>query len=161
MHNRYIPPSTTTTTLTQRLAGFNSLPNFAITSLKLLLTPHPDGTNLLANVSIPNPTVQTIQLGDLAMSLSVPGTNTNTPIGNAHLSNITLAPGNNTLPLRATTNETVVLGLAQAHPSYLTAGLPVDIAIHNSTLDGVVIPYFTRALQATTLRVNLDVAQAI
>jgi hypothetical protein len=143
--------------------GFNSLPNFAVSSLKILLTPQSDGTNLLANVSIPNPTVQTIQLGDLAMSLSVPGSKSNTPstpIGNAHLSNVTLVPGNNTLPLRATTNETLVLGLVQANPAYLK-GLPVDIAVQNSTMNGVVIPYFTRALQANPLHVSLDVAQAI
>jgi hypothetical protein len=147
-----------------RRTGFNSLPNFAVSSLKLLLKPQSDGTNLLADVSIPNPTVQTIQLGDLAMSLSVPGNSTSktpsTPIGIAHLSNVTLVPGNNTLPLRATTNEMLVFGLVQANPTYLN-GLPVDIAIHNSTLNGVVIPYFTRALQANTLHVSLNVAQAI
>lgn len=143
--------------------GFNSLPNFAISSLKLLSTPQSDGTNLLADALIPNPTVQTIQLGDLAMSLSVPGNGSNapsTPIGSAHLTNVTLTPGNNTLPLRTVTNETLVLGLVQAHPAYLK-GLPVDITINNSTVNGVVIPYFTRALQANTLHVTLDVAQAI
>lgn len=97
------------------------------------------------------------------MSLSVPGNGSNTPstpIGSAHLTNVTLTPGNNTLPLRTVTNETLVLGLVQAHPAYLK-GLPVDITIDNSTVDGVVIPYFTRALQANTLHVTLDVAQAI
>ena len=97
------------------------------------------------------------------MSLSVPGstkTTPSTPIGNAKLSNVTLVPGNNTLPLRAITNETIVLGLVQAHPTYLK-GLPVDIAIHNSTVGGAVIPYFTKALQANVLHVTLDVAQAI
>ena len=97
------------------------------------------------------------------MSLSVPGSKSNTPsttVGSAHLSNVTLVPGNNTLPLRAITNQTLVLGLVQANPAYLK-GLPVDIAIQNSTVNGVVIPYFTRALQANTLHVSLDVAQAI
>jgi hypothetical protein len=143
--------------------GFNSLPNVAISSLQIFSTPQSDGTNLLADVSIPNPTVQTIQLGDIAMSLSVPGntsTTPSTPIGNAHLSNVTLVPGNNTLPLRSITNQLAVLGLVEAHPAYLT-GLPVDIAIQNSTVNGVVIPDFTRALQANTLHVSLDVAQAI
>jgi hypothetical protein len=94
------------------------------------------------------------------MSLSVPGSNSktpSTPIGNARLSNVTLAPGSNTLPLRAITNETLLLGLVQANPAYLK-GLPVDIAIHNSTVNGRVIPYFTRALQANTLHVSLNVA---
>lgn len=97
------------------------------------------------------------------MSLSVPGSKGNTlstTIGSAHLSNVTLVPGNNILPLRAITNEILVLGLVQANPAYLK-GLPVDIAIQNSTVNGVVIPYFTRALQANTLHVSLDVAQAI
>lgn len=97
------------------------------------------------------------------MSLAVPGSTSNTPsipVGSAHLSNVTLVPGNNTLPLRAITNETLVLGLVQTHPSYLK-GLPIDIAIHNSTVDGVIIPYFTQALQANTLHVTLNVAQAI
>ena len=97
------------------------------------------------------------------MSLSVPGSKSNTlstTIGSAHLSNVTLVPGNNTFPLRAITNEILVLGLVQANPAYLK-GLPVDIAIQNSTVNGVVIPYFTRALQANTLHVSLDVAQAI
>lgn len=97
------------------------------------------------------------------MSLSVPGSSSNapsTPIGSAQLLNVTLVPGNNTLPLRAITNETLVLGLVQANPAYLK-GLPVDITIHNSTVNGVVIPYFTRALQVKPLHVTLNVAQAI
>ena len=95
------------------------------------------------------------------MSLSVPASSGNsTPIGTASLSNVTLSPGNNTLPLRSITNETLVLGLVQANPAYLK-GLPVDIAIRNSTVNGVEIPYFTRALQANVLHVSLDVAQAI
>lgn len=97
------------------------------------------------------------------MSLSVPGNASNTPstpIGDAHLSDVTLVPGNNTLALRGITNETVVLGLVQANPAYLK-GLPVDIAVQNSTVNGELIPYLTRALQATTLHATLNVAQAI
>ena len=95
------------------------------------------------------------------MSLSVPSNSGNSaPIGTAALSNVTLSPGNNTLPLRAITNETLVLGLVQANPAYLTS-LPVDIAIRNATVNGLEIPYFTRALKANVLHVSLDIAQAI
>jgi hypothetical protein len=82
---------------------------------------------------------------------------TSAPIGNARLSNVTLVPGNNTLPLRAITNQIFVFGLVESNPSYLK-GLPVDIAIQNSTIDGISMPYFTKALQANPLHVSLNLS---
>jgi hypothetical protein len=133
-----------------------------MSSLKLLSTPQSDGTNFLANVMIPNPTVQRIQLGNLAMSLFVPGNSSATPptpIGNAYLKNVILTPGNNTLPLRSITNDLAVYGLLVANISLLHS-MPVNIVIDNSTVSGVAIPYFTRALHAAPLHVVLNISQA-
>jgi hypothetical protein len=132
-----------------------------MSSLKLLNKAQPDGTNFLANVMIPNPTVQTVQMGNLALSLFVPGNSTTGPtaIGNASLKNVTLVPGNNTVPLRSITNDLAVFGLLESNISLLHR-MPVDIVVDNSTMGGVVIPYFTRALHASPLHVVLNISAA-
>ena len=127
---------------------------------------------MLANISLPNPTVQTLELGNLTMSLALPpyqNTSTSltrtspisTPIGLAYLDNVRLVPGDNTLRLRGVTNQTLLLSVLSARPSYLTDSMPVDITTENATANGQIIPYFTDALRTTPLSVKLNIAQAL
>jgi len=149
------------TTIT--MAGMNSLSNTTIASFRLANPPEPDGTNLLANVSIPNPTVQTIELGTLYMSMYTRA-NDSVPLvalGNGTVANVTLRPGQNILPLRAINNLSTVLAVVGENPKFLTEGLPVVVKTDKNTVNGVEIPYLSQALQANVLTIPLNVSSAI
>lgn len=96
----------------------------------------------------------TIDLGRVTLAMSVNGTS----IGNATIDSLVLKPGNNTIDMRATVYEVVVVGIVIQQQNVM---LPIDIKGNQSTFDGQVIPYYTSMLQSTALRVNLNVTQAV
>ena len=135
----------------------------------------PDGSNANGTVYIPNPSVQTIQMvsytspplavnlplpntsqGTVTMDLSVAGT----PIGTSTIENLILHPGNNTYPMKSTTNQTLVLNMLQM-PQYKSGILPLDILGNSSVFNGQHLPYFESALKSNPLRVDLNVGAAI
>ena len=50
------------------LLGFNKLAGFAIPFFTIKLAPDPDGTNMVGEVYIPNPTVMTIAMVTSSLS---------------------------------------------------------------------------------------------
>ncbi|MCJ1295500.1 hypothetical protein MMC34_007063 [Xylographa carneopallida] len=155
LHEMAFPATTVNYSKTVQLSGFNHLAGFAVTSFTISLAPSPNGTNLLGEVLIPNPSVFTFAMGNVTMDLSVDGR----PIGASTLSDLVLAPGNNTVPMTAATNQTAVLELITG--TYKDGLLPVDIAGKSSVYDGVHLPYYEAALAIVTQRVVLDVGAAL
>ena len=80
-----------------------------------------DGSNLIANVSIPNPSVMTLDLGNITMNLAVDGT----AIGYALIPDLYLKPGDNVFPLQSHVDQLAILGLIQN--KYNDAVLPLEI----------------------------------
>jgi hypothetical protein len=142
--------------LTIGIKGLNSLKGFQITDFNILLTTLPDGTNTNGTVLLPNPTVMTLELGNVTLSLSVDGT----PIGHSTLPNLILKPGDNHLPMLAVTNESSVIGLL-LQPKYAKGILPIEIVGNTSTFNGKDLPYYGKALQGNKLNVDLDVGKAL
>ena len=71
--------------------GLNKLSGLNIIDVRLLSGKDEilsDGSNLIANVTIPNPSVMTLDLGNITMNLAVDGT----PIGYALIPNVFLTP---------------------------------------------------------------------
>lgn len=134
--------------------GLNGLKSFALLSFTLLNDTQADGTNALGNVSIPNPTVMTIALGNVTLSLSVNGTS----IGTATLPNLVLQPGNNTVGMRAEVYKLVAAAIALQREQTI---LPVDIRGNTSTFEGRQIPYYNTMLANTALQVPLDISKAM
>jgi len=93
------------------MKGLNKLSGFNITEVQILTTNEPDGSNMNGTVSIPNPSVLTINLGNVTMDLSVQGT----PIGQSLLPDLVLKPGNNIIPMRSTVNQSLVIGMITSH----------------------------------------------
>jgi hypothetical protein len=137
--------------------GFNGLAGFTVTSFNILTTTLPDGTNANGTVLLPNPTVMTLEMGNVTLALSVDGT----PIGVSTIPNLVLHPGNNTVPMLAKTNQSAVIGII-IEPKYKKTGiLPVDIVGKSSTYNGKDLPYYDEALQSNKLTTQLNVGKAL
>lgn len=134
--------------------GLNKLNSFSLLSFALLNDTQADGTNALGMVSIPNPTVMTIALGNVTLALSVNGTS----IGTATLPNLRLEPGRNAVTMRAEVYKLVAAAIALERQQTI---LPVDIQGNISTFEGREIPYYTAMLRKTWLRVPLDITKAM
>lgn len=85
------------------------------------------------------------------MDLSV----NNTRIGQSFLNNLTLHPGNNTVPMTAKVDKLAVVNMLPGDGI-----LPVQITGNSSIFDGRELSYFSEALQDNTLHAKLDVTKA-
>jgi hypothetical protein len=134
----------------------NGLQGLTITSFRLLNATGAFNSNSEGTLAIPNPSVITIDTGNVAATMSVSGQ----MVGNITLPNLSLRPGNTSYPFFATTNQTQVAALLK-QPEYSCGELPLDIHADASTFDGQVIPYLTAALQSANLSVKLNVAPTL
>lgn len=136
----------------------NRLQGLNITDLKILSGQAeilPDGSNLVGTVHIPNPSVLTLDLGNVTMNLSVD----DKPIGYALIPNVLLKPGDNQMPMQSHVQQIEILQLVTT--KYKNAVIPLDI-IGNSTIkDGVHLTYYETALSHNAIRLDLSVAEAL
>lgn len=137
------------------MKGLNKLSGFNITGIHILTTNAPDGSNMNGTVSIPNPSVLTIDLGNVTLDLSVQGT----PIGQSLLPDLVLRPGNNVVPMRSTVNQSLVIGMITS--SFKNGMLPLDIVGNSSVSNGQHLEYYEAAIQSNTLHVDLDAGSAL
>ena len=127
-----------------------------VTSFHLLTESLPDGGNAQGTVFIPNPTPISLGMGNVTLDMNVAGTF----IGNATIPDLYLTPGNNTLPIHVTVNQTAVIGLLQ-QDQFNCGILPVDIKGKKSMYNGEELTYYTAALQANKLTNDLNVRPAL
>lgn len=97
----------------------------------------------------------TIELGNVTLAMSVNGTS----VGTTYIQDLTLKPGNNTVNMRTTVYELVVVGLI--FNGYSSGILPVNLVGNTSTYNGVELPYYNAMLEATKLKLDLNVFDAI
>jgi hypothetical protein len=138
--------------------GLNKLSGLNISDVRILSGKNnilSDGSNLVANVSIPNPSVMTLDLGNVTMNLAVDGT----PIGYALIPNLFLTPGDNKFPLQSHVEQLTILGLIQN--KYNNGILPLDIVGNSSIKDGQHLTYYEDAIKSNTIKLNLDVGPAL
>ena len=136
-----------------------------VSNLSLLLTTQPDGATLAGRTTIPNPSIQTVQLGDLTLNLVIPAAAVSmpndVPIGYAMVNNTILYPGDNTFNVRSVTNTTLVINVLLQNPRFLTDGLPVVLTGQDVSFQGQSIEWLAQGFRKTPIRQQLDVAQAI
>ncbi|PYH48608.1 uncharacterized protein BP01DRAFT_371536 [Aspergillus saccharolyticus JOP 1030-1] len=140
----------------------NSFDGFSISDPQLLLRPRDDGTNLLANATLPNPSVMTLEIGTTTLNLY----SNNLLLGNVTLDNLTLHPGNHsssvrgTLDLRALlTNLTTILrdqrdAIQRGYLDLRTVGADV-------TYDGVSVPYYSAVMQNLTMTAQVPLGRLV
>jgi len=132
------------------MKGLNKLQGLNITDLKIL-----DGTNLVGNVFIPNPSVMLIDLGNVTMNLAVDGK----AIGTALIPNLVLKPGNNTLPMQSKVAQLLILGLVR--DKYKDGVLPLEITGNSSMIGDKHLEYYEAAIQSNTIKLDLPVGPAL
>ena len=136
----------------------NKLSGLNITDVKILSGENEvlsDGSNLIGNVSIPNPSVMTLDLGNVTMNLAVDGK----PIGYSLIPNLLLKPGDNILPMQSKVDQLTILGLVQS--TYKNAVLPIDVVGNSSISNGQHLMYYEEAIKSNTIRLNLDIGPAL
>ncbi|KAF2682714.1 hypothetical protein K458DRAFT_443908 [Lentithecium fluviatile CBS 122367] len=142
------------------MKGLNKLAGLNITDLEILFgdkKPLADGSNMIGQVQIPNPSVMTLDLGNVTMNLSVNGTD----IGTSLLPNLILYPGANNVSMQSTVKQITVIGLVKS--TYTNKIIPLDIVGNSSisTQNGDHLTYFEEAIQSNTIRVDLNVGPAM
>jgi hypothetical protein len=91
----------------------------------------------------------------LVLNLAVKGD----PIGTSSLKDVTISPGNNTIPMTAIVDQAKVIKMITG--DYKDGMLPIDITGNSTKFNGEEIPYFTAALAANKVSVTLDVGSAL
>ncbi|CAG5173270.1 uncharacterized protein ALTATR162_LOCUS7605 [Alternaria atra] len=140
------------------MKGLNKLSGLNITDVRILSGKNEilsDGSNLIANVSIPNPSVMTLDLGNVTMNLAVAGT----AIGYALIPDLLLKPGENKFPLQSHVEQLTILGLIQN--KYKNGVLPLDIVGNSSVKDGVHLTYYEDAIKSNDIKLDLNVGPAL
>ncbi|KAL1959476.1 hypothetical protein VTO42DRAFT_1921 [Malbranchea cinnamomea] len=130
------------------LKGLNKLKGFNITEFEIIKEEE-DGTNMIGTVKIPNPTIQTLSLGNLTYDLAIEGTY----IGTSSLTDVVIKPGDNFLPMRSATNQSLVLNFIGDYPD---GKMPIQISNGESEYNGKNLTYFTAALKANEMVVPLQ-----
>ncbi|KAH7399575.1 hypothetical protein BKA66DRAFT_406913 [Pyrenochaeta sp. MPI-SDFR-AT-0127] len=140
------------------MKGLNKLSGLNISDVKILSGRNEilaDGSNMVGNVSIPNPSVMTLDLGNVTMNLAVDGKS----IGYSLLPNLILKPGPNVLPMQSRIDQLTILGMIRSN--YTNAVLPIDIVGNSSVRNGEHLTYYEDAIKSNTIRLDLNVGPAL
>ncbi|KLJ05890.1 hypothetical protein EMPG_10672 [Blastomyces silverae] len=136
------------------MKGLNSLKGFEVRDFELA-SKQPDGSNMIGEVFIPNPSVLTLTLGDVTLDLSVDGTK----IGISKLPALVIRPGDNLVKMRSTVELAKIFPFVNGDDAkYKNGVIPVTIVGKSAVYDGKELPYFTAALSSNTLQIELDLA---
>ncbi|CAI7616028.1 unnamed protein product [Penicillium glandicola] len=152
-----LPKTTVTYNKTVVMKGLNKLKGFNVSEFAIIYPPV-DGYGMNGTVVIPNPTVMTLTMGNVTLNLELNGTS----IGTTYLNNLVIKPGNNSVAMVGTVNQTAILTLLTSSSNPYTDGIiPFDITGNATSYNGKDLPYFTKALAANKLSVELDVGAAL
>ena len=110
---------------------------------------------MLGTVSIPNPSILTLTMGNVTLNNYVDGTF----IGTSLLPNLVLKPGENLVEMESKVNQTYVIEAVVGR--YRDGMLPVEIRGERVESEGGRLPYFEEALKEVRLNVVLDVGRAL
>lgn len=144
------------------VAALDSFNGFSISDSTLLLPPRPDGTNLIGNASLPNPSVLTIEIGDIVLDIK----SGDLVIGNATLKDFTLKPGDNVHPLTGVLDLTTILSnlgtvLKSQADLFKTGNLTLDTVTRSVVWDGEQVPYYTKVMSELTLVAKVPLADTL
>ncbi|ELR10037.1 hypothetical protein VC83_07374 [Pseudogymnoascus destructans] len=145
-----------------QLTGLNGLTGFDIADARLILPPEADGTNLLANLSLPNASILKINLGNMTWNLIIGGVN----LGTAALQDVILNPGSNIIPARCVLDlKKAVKHLPQIIASELDAlkhgNLSISASGNTTIYNGQHIDYFEKSLNQLTLTAQVSLLSLI
>ncbi|KAJ6032827.1 uncharacterized protein N7446_008879 [Penicillium canescens] len=146
------------------IPSLNKFDGLSIADSTLILPAQDDGTNLIANLTLPNPTALSFEVGTITLDLK--SGDTDLIIGNATVDNVTLRPGNNTFPLKGVLDlKTVISNLTEVISSQSSSLKNGNLALTAMTRtivsNGTLIPYYTNVLSQLPLVANVGIADVL
>lgn len=149
----------------QQLTGIlalNSFEGFGISDSALQLPPEADGTNLVGNATLPNPSVLTIEIGTITLDIK----SGDLVIGNATLEDLTIKPGDNKHPLKAILDfDTIIENLGtvlKSQASLLKTGnLTLDTITKSVVWENETVPYYTKVMSELTLPAQVPIMDTL
>ncbi|KAF3910706.1 hypothetical protein ABW21_db0207942 [Orbilia brochopaga] len=132
---------------TVKLQGFNGLKGITITNPVLLSGQDvmADGTNLLTDAVIPNPSSFTMQIGDLTTDISIESLQ----LGYSVIKNLTLYPGNN--PVKIYNHINAGLMALPTFGSILNQpNINITLKMNSTVFNGQHIPWLETPLKETS-----------
>ncbi|PYI26513.1 hypothetical protein BP00DRAFT_355746 [Aspergillus indologenus CBS 114.80] len=140
----------------------NSFEGFSISDPQLLLSARDDGTNLLANATLPNPSAMTLEIGTTTLNLY-----SNTLlVGNVTLDNLTLTPGNHSTPVRGVFDLGKVIAnlgrvLRDQRDAIKRGYLDLTTVGTDVTYEGVQVPYYTEVMRNLTMTAQVPLGKLV
>ncbi len=110
---------------------------------------------MIGTVHIPNPSVMTLDLGNVTMNLAVAGKS----IGYSLMPNLVLRPGENNVPMQAHVDQAAILTMVLN--TYKNGVLPLEIVGNSSIKNGEHLMYYEEAIKANTIKLDLDASPAL
>lgn len=140
----------------------NQFDGFAISDATLLLPAEDDGTNLIGNVTLPNPTVISLEVGTLVLDVKT----ANVTIGNVTIDDVVLKPGDNVFPMKGVLDiRTIFKNLGdvlKAQASALKNGsLAIDSITRSVEWKGTPVDYYAEVLKTLTLSTEIPLGDTI
>ncbi|KUJ14279.1 uncharacterized protein LY89DRAFT_736324 [Mollisia scopiformis] len=133
--------------------GLNGLKGFNVTGVTLNLSAPSGQPNLQGFAFIPNPSVLTVAMGNVTLSLSTEKAGV---VGISTVPDMTIRPGNNSLPMTAVLNQTAIVS------SLDTSGkVNVTITGTSSVYNGEHLSYYEKALASNVLVLEMNVLQIL
>ncbi|KAF2442144.1 hypothetical protein P171DRAFT_433702 [Karstenula rhodostoma CBS 690.94] len=142
------------------MKGLNKLSGLKITNIKILFGTKnklADGSNMIGNVIIPNPSVMTLELGNVTMNLSIDGKS----IGTTLLPNLVLKPGENNSTMSSILDQEGLPVISLVQEKYKDGVIPLEIVGNSTIRNGEHLEYFEEAIQANVIKMNLDIGPAL
>ncbi|KAJ5217911.1 uncharacterized protein N7498_000010 [Penicillium cinerascens] len=141
---------------------FNGFKGFSIKDSTILLPALANGTNLVANVTLPNPSVMTLEVGNTVFDLK----SGDLQIGNATINHLILRPGNNSSPIHGILDVRQLISnldqiLSFQAQNLLEGYLNLTTVGKSVTYDGVEVPYYTQALKNVSLTAQVALGELL
>jgi hypothetical protein len=131
--------------------GLNGLKGFNVTDVRLNISAKAGEPNLKGFAFIPNPSVITVALGNVTLTLStIKGV-----VGNSTINDMTLVPGNNSLPM------TGIIDITMMANSVVNGLVTLSIAGESAIYNGQHLTYYEAPLKSNVLTLDMNVAQIL
>jgi hypothetical protein len=140
------------------MKGLNKLHGLNITNIRILFGSDsvlPDGSNMIGNAIIPNPSVMTLDLGNVTVNLAIDGQ----AIGTAVLPNLILRPGENNSTMTSKLDQLEVISMITT--KYNDGVIPLQITGNSCVRNGQHLEYFEEALKSNVITLDLDAGPAL
>ncbi|KAH8774996.1 hypothetical protein F5882DRAFT_299593 [Hyaloscypha sp. PMI_1271] len=133
--------------------GLNGLKGFNVTDVRLNSSAKAGEPNLKGFAYIPNPSVITVALGNVTLTLSTAKAGV---VGNTTINDMTLVPGNNILPMTGIVDQVLIASSLNA-TGWVTLSIQGESAIYN----GQHLTYYEAPLKSNVLSLDMNIVQVL